>query len=70
MGLSFICIEDVHHLDTVRFKIVGNQRPMTTPPDRFCAHDGSRSGVDRKIEKALKTFVELFCLHVIGVTPK
>src|SRR5205807_438602 len=43
---------------------------VTAPPDRFCAHDRSRAGVGGKIKKALNTFVELFCLHIIGVPAK
>jgi hypothetical protein len=68
MRLSFVCIEDVHHLYAARLKVIRNQRPMTTPPHGFCAHDRSGSSAGSKTEKALNTFAELFCLHVIGVT--
>ena len=70
MRLGFVCIHDVPDLDAVRFQVIRNERAVTTPPDGFRAHDRSRSGIGSKIEKALNTFTELFCLHVIGVTTK
>jgi hypothetical protein len=70
MRFGFVCIEDVHYLNATRFKIIRNQRPMTAPPHRFCAHDRSPAGFGSEIEKALNTVAELLCLHVIGVTAK
>ena len=70
MQLSFVCIEDVYHLNAVRLKVIRNQRPMTTPPDRFCAHDRRWSDVGSEVEKTLNVFAELLCLHVIGITAK
>ena len=70
MRLGFDCIHDVHHLYAPCFKVIGNQRPMTTPPDRFRAHDRSWTGVGSAIEKMLNTIVERFGLHVVGITAK
>ena len=70
MRLGFACIEDVHHFDATRLQIIGDERAMTTPPHRFCAHDRSRSGVASEIEKALDPLLELLCFHVIRVTAK
>ena len=70
MRLSLVCIENVQDLDRAHFQKVGNQGAMTAPPDRFCAHDRSGYGAGSKIEKALNTFAELLCLHVIGITTK
>ena len=70
MRLGFVYIHDVPDLDAVRFQVIGNERAVATPPDGFRAHDRSWSGIGSKIEKALNTFAELVCFHVIGVTSK
>ena len=70
MRLSFVCIEDVHHLYLTRLKVIRNERPMAAPPHGFCAHDRSGSGVGSEFEKALNAFPELRCLHVIGIATK
>lgn len=70
MRLGFVCIHDVPDLDAVRFQVIGNERAVAAPPDGFRAHDRSWSGIGSKIEKALNTFTELVCFHVIGVTTK
>ena len=70
MRLGFVCIHDVPDLDALRFQVIGNERAVAAPPDGFRAHDRSWSGIGTKIEKALNTFTELVCFHVIGVTTK
>jgi hypothetical protein len=39
MRLGFVCVENVHNLDAVGFQVIRNERAMTAPPNRFCAHD-------------------------------
>jgi len=70
MRLRFVCIDNVHHFDAARFQIIRDERAMTTPPNRFCAHDRGRPSLASESEKALDAFVELLCLHVIGVAAK
>src|SRR6266511_6181673 len=40
---------------------------MATPPDCFGAHDAGRAGFRCNIEQSFDSFLELLCLHVIGV---
>src|SRR5205809_3277446 len=68
MRLGFLCIENVDHLDSAHFKIVGNQRAMATPPNRFCAHDRGRPGLVCKIDKSFYAFAKFLGFDVIGVT--
>jgi len=69
MQLSFVCIEDVYHLNAVRLKVIRNQRPMTTPPDRLGTHHGGAlftSQIDKSFDASLK----FLRLHVIGIPAK
>ena len=70
MRLAFVRIHDVSDLHALRFQVIGNERAVAAPPDGFCAHDRSWSRFGSKIEKALNTFMEVVCFHVIGVTTK
>ncbi len=70
MRLSLFCIENVHNLNTACFQVIGNQRAVTAPPNRFCTHDRGRSYLVRKIEKALNASAKFFGFHVIGITAK
>jgi len=66
--LSLCCIDNVDHFGSARFQKIGNQRAMTTPPQRFRTHDRSRSNLLRKTDKSIYAFAKFFRLHVIGVT--
>src|SRR2546429_8774342 len=68
MLFGLVCIENVKHIDALRFQVIRNQRAMTTPPNRFCAHDHSRPGFVSKIDKSFYAFAKFLGLHVIGVT--
>jgi len=70
MRLGLFCVDDVHNLDTAYFQVIGNQRAMATPPNRFRAHDGSRSELVRKIKKTFNSSAKFFGFHVIGITAK
>ena len=70
MRLGPCCIDNVDHFNSPRFQKVGNQRAMTTPPNRFRAHDRSRSNFPGKIDKSIYAFAKFLGLHVIGVTTK
>ena len=68
MRLSLCCIDNVDHFNFSGFQKIGNQSAMTTPPDRFRAHDRSRANFPGKIDKSINAFAKFFRLHVIGVT--
>ena len=68
MRLSLCCIDNVNHFNSARFQEIGNQRAMTTPPNRFRTHDRSRSNCPGKIDKSINAFAKFFRLHVISVT--
>ncbi len=79
MRLSLCCIDNVNHFNSARFQEIGNQRAMTTPPNRLRAHDRGRSNFPGKsasrtdssggeIDKSINAFAKFFRLHVIGVT--
>jgi len=70
MRLGFVCVENVHNLDAAGFQVIRNERAVTAPPHRFCAHNDGRPCFASQIKQALDTFGELLCLHVIGVTAK
>ncbi len=67
MRLGFSSVENVNDCDAVRLEIIGNQRPMTTPPNSFRAHDGGRPGNVGKIEKPGDPVTKFVRLYVIGV---
>ena len=78
MRLGFSSVENVNDVNAARLEIIGNQRPMTTPPNGFRAHDGGRSGLVGKsasrtdsscgeIEKPGDPVTKFFRLHVIGI---
>ncbi len=68
MRLGFVYIENVNHIDVVRFQVIGNQGAMTTPPNRFRTHDRGRPGLVCKIDKSFYAFAKFLGFHVIGVT--
>ena len=70
MQLGLVFIDNVHNLDTVCFRVIGNQRAMATPPNRFRAHNRGRTEFVRKIEKAFDASAKFFGFHVIGITAK
>jgi len=81
MRLDPCCIDNVDYFNSTCFQEIGNQSAMTTPPNRFRAHDRSRSNSPGKsasrtdssggeIDKSIYAFAKLLGLHVIGVTTK
>ena len=67
MGFGLIGADNMSDFDATYFQVIGNQRAMATPPDRFSAHHCSWAGIVCMIEKPLDGFAELLCVHVIGV---
>src|SRR6266480_5278658 len=67
MRLGFLFIENVNDFNTARFEIIRNERAMTTPPDRFRAHDRGCPRFLREIDKSRDAVATIFRLHVIGV---
>lgn len=70
MELGLVCVDNVHNFDTVCFQVIGNQRAMATPPNRFRAHDRGRTEFVRKIEETFNASAKFFGFHVIGITAK
>src|SRR6476646_4811104 len=48
-------IENMRDFDTPHLQEIGNQTTMTTPPNRFCAHNRSRAALFRHRNKAIYT---------------
>ena len=67
MRLGFSGVDDVNDFNAARLEIIRNQRPMTTPPNGFRAHDGGRPGCFGEIEKTGDPLAEFPRLHVIGI---
>ena len=70
MRLSLFGIENVHNLNTACFQVIGNQRAVTAPPNRFCTHDRSRPHLVRNVEKTFNACAKFFGFHVIGISAK
>ena len=68
MGLR-ACIQYVEHRTIGGHRGVRNQKPVTTPRNRFGAHDYSRLE-PRECQKVFERLLELTRLHVIGIGPK
>src|ERR1051326_7180414 len=68
MRFGFVFVEDMNHLDAARFQIVGDQRPMTTPPNCLGAHDYERTAFIRGFNQPLDSFPKIIRFYVIGVT--
>ena len=78
MFSSFAFTHYMDDLPPMSFEIIGNQGPMTTPPNGFRAHDGGRPGRVGKsasrtdssygeIEKPGDPVTKFFRLYVIGI---
>ena len=70
MRLGLVCADNMNDLDAARFQMIGNQRAMTTPPNRFRAHNRRRPHFARKIDKTVDAFLKFSRFHVIGITAK
>ncbi len=70
MRFGFVCVENVHDFNTACFQKIGNQRAVTAPPNRFCAHDRSRPHLVRNVEKPFSACAKFFGFHVIGISAK
>src|SRR5579871_229185 len=66
MRLSSMLAENVLHLDAAGHQRVRDQRTMTTPGNRFRAHDRRRR-LTGEAKQLLQALLELWCLHVIRV---
>ena len=78
MRLGFSSVENVNDFNAAGLEIIRNQRPMTTPPNGFRAHNGGRPGRLGKsasrtdssygeIEKPGDPVLKFFRLYVIGI---
>src|SRR5215471_15134063 len=68
MRLDLVCAENVQHCHAARFKVIRDKRAMATPPHCFGAHDRGWTALRSDIEQSLDSFLELFSLHIIGVS--
>ena len=66
MRLQLSGPEDVNHLMSRRFQVVGDQGPMASPPDGFGAHHGCAPR-SRRVHQTFNTIAEWFCEHVIRI---
>lgn len=70
MRLGFSSVKNVNDFNAACLQIIGNQRPMTTPPNGFRAHDGGRPVRVGQVEKPGDPVTKFFRLHVIGIAAK
>lgn len=62
-------IENVQHFEPAHTQRIGDQRPVTAPPERFCAHDRSTLA-PRELRERSERSSELRAVHVIRIAPE
>ena len=66
MNLVLFQVHDVLHRDSGGFEVVGDEGPVTSPPEGLRAHDGGPLAA-RRSQEPLDPGEKLGCLHVIGI---